>query len=318
MRPFRLVLLLCIAVPLVLWEVRSSAANGGGGAAVQSIEVTAEQVTVHLSAAAAYTQAALPKDPLHGRADRCYVDVSGVLGQQVERVYAGDSQHVQQVRVAQFQPQTVRVVLDLLSAQPCQVRQAANPDRLQIIVGRSTWQDNMTGAHFTPAELPTPTIQPEPAAEPQVDHAARPEPATEPPAHQVARPEPAAEPPVDQVALPEPAAELQASGALEYLDLRTPFSSETRPAQAISIFDQQTPEGARSQLSLLGQQPSEGITAQSSLLGQQSPEGTAPQSSLFNRQAIDETALQLAPRGLYLLQGEGQDAGSSAAPRLEW
>ncbi len=264
--------------------------NGGGGAAVQSIEVTAEQVTVHLSAASVYTQAALPKDPLHGRADRCYVDVSGVLGQQVERVYAGDSQHVQQVRVAQFQPQTVRVVLDLLSAQPCQVRQAANPDRLQIIVGRSTWQDNMTGAHFTPAELPTPTIQPEPAAEPQVDH----------------------------VALPEPAAELQASGALEYLDLRTPFSSETRPAQAISIFDQQTPEGARSQLSLLGQQPSEGITAQSSLLGQQSPEGTAPQSSLFNRQAIDETALQLAPRGLYLLQGEGLDVGSSAAPRLEW
>lgn len=304
MRPSRLALLLCMTVPLVLWEVRSSAANDGGRAAVQSIEVTAEQVTVYLSAASVYTQAALPKDPLHGRTDRCYVDVSGVLGQQVERVYAGDSQHVQQVRVAQFQPQTVRVVLDLLSAQPCQVRQAANPDRLQIIVGRSTWQDNMTGAHFRPAELPTPAIQPEPAAEPQVNHAAR--------------PEPAAEPQVDQVALPEPAAELQASGALEYLDLRTPFSSETRPAQAISIFDQQTPEGARSQLSLLGQQPSEGITAQSSLLGQQSPEGTAPQSSLFNRQAIDETALQLAPRGLYLLQGEGQDAGSSAAPRLEW
>ncbi len=304
MQPSRLALLLCMTVPLVLWEVRSSAANDGGRAAVQSIEVTAEQVTVYLSAASVYTQAALPKDPLHGRADRCYVDVSGVLGQQVERVYAGDSQHVQQVRVAQFQPQTVRVVLDLLSAQPCQVRQAANPDRLQIIVGRSTWQDNMTGAHFRPAELPTPAIQPEPAAEPQVNHAAR--------------PEPAAEPQVDQVALPEPAAELQASGALEYLDLRTPFSSETRPAQAISIFDQQTPEGARSQLSLLGQQQSEGITAQSSLLGQQSPEGTAPQSSLFNRQAIDETALQLAPRGLYLLQGEGQDAGSSAAPRLEW
>ena len=301
MQPSRLALLLCMTVPLVLWEVRSSAANDGGRAAVQSIEVTAEQVTVHLSAASVYTQAALPKDPLHGRADRCYVDVSGVLGQQVERVYAGDSQHVQQVRVAQFQPQTVRVVLDLLSAQPCQVRQAANPDRLQIIVGRSTWQDNMTGAHFMPAELPTPTIQQEPTPEP--------------PAHHAARPEPAAEPQVDHVALPEPAAELQASGTLEYLDLRTPFSSETRPAQAVSIFDQQTPEGARSQLSLLGQQQPEGVTAQSSLLGQQR---TAPQSSLFNRQAIDETALQLAPRGLYLLQGEGQDAGSSATPRLEW
>lgn len=289
MPPSKLALLLCIAAPLVMWEVRSFAANSEGRAAVQSIEVTAEQVTVHLSAASVYTQAALPKDPLHGRTDRCYVDVSGVLGQQIQRVYAGDSQYVQQVRVAQFQPQTVRVVLDLLSAQPCQVRQAANPDRLQIIVGRSTWQDNMNGAHFMPAELPTPPIQQEPTPESPTHHVAR----------------------------QEPAAELQASGTLEYLDLRTPFSSETRPAQAISIFDQQTPEGARSQLSLLGQQSPEGITAQSSLLGPP-PEGTAPQSSLFNRQAIDETALQLAPRGLYLLQGEGQEAGSSAAPRLEW
>ena len=290
MQPSRLALLLCIALPVVLWEVRSAGANSEGRAAVQAIEVTAEQVTVHLSAASVYTQAALPKDPLHGRTDRCYVDVSGVLGQQVQRVYAGDSQHVQQVRVAQFQPQTVRVVLDLLTAQPCQVKQAVSPDRLQIIVGRSTRQDTMAGASFVPAEPPTPAI----------------------------RQESAPEPPAPQVARQEPPAELQASEALEYLDLRTPFSSGTQPAQAISIFDQQTPEGARSQLSLLGQQTPEEVTAQSSLLGQQTPEGTVPQSGLFNRQALDETALQLAPSGLYLLQGEGQDAGSSAAPRLEW
>ena len=275
MQPSRLALLLCMTVPMVLWEVRSAAADGEGRATVQSIEVTAEQVTVHLSAASVYTQAALPKDPLHGRTDRCYVDVSGVLGQRVQRVYAGDLQHVQQVRVAQFQPQTVRVVLDLLTAQPCQVKQAVSPDRLQIIVGRSPWPDNMNGAGFMPAEPPTQPLQQEPAPEEQ------------------ARP----------VARQEPAAELQASGALEYLDLRTPFSSGAQPAQAISLFDQQTPEGTPSQLSLLGQQ---------------TPEGTAPQSGLFSRQAIDETALQLAPSGLYLLQGEGQDAGSSAAPRLEW
>ena len=290
MQPSRLALLLCIALPVVLWEVRSAGANSEGRAAVQAIEVTAEQVTVHLSAASVYTQAALPKDPLHGRTDRCYVDVSGVLGQQVQRVYAGDSQHVQQVRVAQFQPQTVRVVLDLLTAQPCQVKPAVSPDRLQIIVGRSTRQDTMAGAGFVPAEPLTPAI----------------------------RQESAPEPPAPQVARQESTAELQASEALEYLDLRTPFSSGTQPAQAISIFDQQTPEGARSQLSLLGQQTPEEVTAQSSLLGQQTPEGTAPQSGLFNRQALDETALQLAPSGLYLLQGEGQDAGSSAAPRLEW
>lgn len=275
MQPSRLALLLCMTVPLALWETWSFAANSEGRAAVQSIEVTAEQVTIHLSAAAVYTQAALPKDPLHGRTDRCYVDVSGVLGQRVQRVYAGDLQHVQQVRVAQFQPQTVRVVLDLLTAQPCRVKQAVSPDRLQIIVGRSPWPDNMNGAGFMPAEPPTQPLQQEPAPEEQ------------------ARP----------VARQEPAAELQASGALEYLDLRTPFSSGAQPAQAISIFDQQTPEGTRSQLSLLDQQP---------------PEGGTSQSSLFSRQAIDERALQLAPSGLYLLQGEGQDAGSSAAPRLEW
>ena len=275
MQPSRLALLLCMTVPLTLWEIRSFAANSGERVAVRSIEVTAEQVTIHLSAAAVYTQAALPKDPRHGRTDRCYVDVSGVLGQRVQRVYAGDLQHVQQVRVAQFQPQTVRVVLDLLTAQPCQVKQAVSPDRLQIIVGRSPWPDNMNGAGFMPAEPPTQPLQQEPAPEEQ------------------ARP----------VARQEPAAELQASGALEYLDLRTPFSSGAQPAQAISIFDQQTPEGTPSQLSLLGQQ---------------TPEGGTSQSSLFSRQAIDERALQLAPSGLYLLQGEGQDAGSSAAPRLEW
>ena len=290
MQPFRLALLLCMTVALVVWQTGSAAADGGRRATVQSIEVTAEQVTVYLSAASVYTQAALPKDPLNGRADRCYVDVSGVLGQQVERWYFGDAQRVQQVRVAQFQPQTVRVVLDLLTAQPCQVKPAVNPDRLQIIVGRSTRQDSLAGARFVPAEPPTQTIRQEPTPEQQVE----------------------------QVARQEPAAELQASGALEYLDLRTPFSSETQPAQAISLFDQRTPEGTTSQLSLLGRQTPEGSTSQLSFLGRQTPEGATSQLSLFSQQAIDEKTLQLAPRGLYLLQEEGQESGSSTTGRSGW
>ena len=302
MPPSRLALLLCMIVPLTLWEIRSFAANSESRAAVRSIEVTAEQVTIHLSAAAVYTQAALPKDPRHGRADRCYVDVAGVLGQGVQRVYAGDSQQVQQVRVGQFQPQTVRVVLDLLTAQPCRVQQAVNPDRLQIIVGRPPWPDNMNGAGFMPAEPPTQPLQQEPAPEEQARPVARQEPAAEPPT-QAIRQEATPEQPVDPVARQEPAAELQASGALEYLDLRTPFSSGTQPAQAISIFDQQTPKGTPSQLSLLGQQ---------------TPEGGTSQSSLFSRQAIDERALQLAPSGLYLLQEQGQAPSSPPAQRLEW
>ena len=275
MPPFRLTLLLCMTILLVMWQTGSSAADDGGKATVQSVEVTAEQVTIHLSAASVYTQAALPKDPLNGRADRCYVDIDGVLGQQIERWYFGDAHRVEQVRVAQFQPQTVRVVLDLLTAQPCRVEQAVNPDRLVVIVGRSTQPANTASVRLRPAEPPTQAIRQESTPEQQVD----------------------------QVARQEPAAELQASGALEYLDLRTPFSSETQPAQAISLFDQQTPEGTTSQLSLLDQQ---------------TPERTAPQSRLFSQQAIDEKALQLAPRGLYLLQEKGQESSSSATHRLEW
>ena len=272
---FRLALLLCMTVLLAVWQTGSSAADGGSRATVQSIEVTAEQVTIHLSSASVYTQAALPKDPLSGRTHRCYVDIDGVLGQQIDRWYFGDAHRVERVRVAQFQPETVRVVLDLLTAQPCRVEQAVNPDRLQIIVGRSTRQDSLAGAGFVPVEPPTQTIRQEPAPEQQVDQVARQEPAVEP----------------------------QASGSLEYLDLRTPFSSETQPAQAVSLFDQQTTEGKAPQLSLLDQQTTE---------------GTASQTSLFSQQAIDDKALQLAPRGLYLLQEKGQESGSSATERLGW
>jgi len=268
-------LLLCMTVSLAMWQTGSSAADDGGRATVQSIEVTAEQVTIHLSSASVYTQAALPKDPLNGRADRCYVDIDGVLGQQIERWYFGDAQRVEQVRVAQFQPQTVRVVLDLLTAQPCRVEQAVNPDRLLVIAGRSTQQTHTASARLRPTEPPTQTVRQEPPPEQRTD----------------------------QVVQQEPTVELQASGALEYLDLRTPFSSETQPAQAISLFDQQTTEGTTSQLSLLDQQ---------------TPEGTAPQSRFFSQQAIDEKALQLAPRGLYLLQEKGQESSSSATHRLEW
>ncbi len=290
MLPFRLALLLCMTAPLTIWPAGSAAADGEGRATVQSIEVTAEHVTVHLSSASVYTQAALPKDPLNGRADRCYVDIGGVLGPQVERWYFGDARRVERVRVAQFQPQTVRVVLDLLTAQSCRVEQAVNPDRLQIIVGRSTQQANTASARLRPVEPPTQTVQPEPPPEQQTDHVAR----------------------------QEPAAELQASGPLEYLDLRTPFSSETPPTQAVSIFGPQTTKGAASQLSLLDRQTTEGATSQLSLLDRQTTEGTASQFNLFSQQAIDEKTLQLAPRGLYLLQGGSQEPGSSATERPGW
>ncbi len=274
--PFsRLALLLWGTVFLAVGQTEIAAADDRSRATVQSIAVTSAQVTIHLSAAAVYTQAALPKDARHGRADRCYVDVSGVLGQQAQRRYAGDAHNIQQVRVAQFQPQTVRVVLDLLTAQPCQVTQAVNPDRLQIRVGRSTPPANTADARSLPAEPPLQVFR------------------------QLPRPEPQPAP----VAQPEPTAEPQTAGVPEYLDLRTPFSSETQPAQAISLFDPQTPEGTPSPLSLLDQH---------------TPKGAIPQSRLFSRQAIDAKALQLAPRGLYLLQENSQESGSADTGRLGW
>ena len=265
MQPSRLALLFCVTFSM--WGTWGSAANIRDISVVQSIEVTPEQVTIHLSSASVYTQAALPKDSAHQRTDRCYVDVSGVLGQQLKRLYAGNAQHVQQVRVAQFQPQTVRVVLDLSTAQPCQVKQAFNPDRLQIIVGRSKREENTVGP-------PTQAIRQEPAAEQ--------------PSAQTTRQEPARQEPAQQ----EVAAEQNSSSAPEYLDLRTPFSPRTQQANPVSLF---------------GQQVIEDKTPQLSLFGQQAIEDKTPQLSLFGQQAIEDQAPGLAPSGLYLLQETGQE-----------
>ncbi len=290
MPPFRLALMLCLTVSLTAWPTGSAATDDRGRVTIQSIEVTAEQVAIHLSSAPVYTQAALPEDPLNGRAHRCYVDIEGVLGQQMERWYFGDARRVEQVRVAQFQSQTVRVVLDLLTAQPCRVEQVVNPDRLLIMVGRSTQQTHMTSAHLRTAEPSTQTVQQDPHLEQQTS-------------------------PVVQR---EPTAESQASELLEYLDLRTPFSSEMSPTQAVRLFDQQTTEGMTSPSRLLDRQTPAGTASQLSLLGRQTTEETTAQFSLFSQQAIDEKTLQLAPRGLYLLQEKDPDAGSAATERLGW
>ena len=225
MQPSGFALLLCVTFSMGgIWSSAANIKSVSDVSVIQSIEVTPEQVTIHLSSASVYTQAALPKDPAHQRTDRCYVDVSGVLGHQLKRRYAGNSQPVQQVRVAQFQPQTVRVVLDLSAAQPCQVKQALNPDRLQIIVGRSKREENTAGPALIPASPPT----------------------------QATRQEPPAEQPSGQAARQEVAAEENASEGLEYLDLRTPFSPGTQQANPISLFGQQVSEDKAPQLAPSG------------------------------------------------------------------
>jgi len=123
-------------VLLILLVLPATSADAGATAVIHTVDVGPEHVVVRLSAPSAFTQAALPKDLEHQRADRCYIDVSpAVLGQLVRHVYAVNSARIQQVRVAQFRPTVVRIVLDLITYQPCRVEKLADPDRLHLTVG---------------------------------------------------------------------------------------------------------------------------------------------------------------------------------------
>ncbi len=91
---------------------------------------------VTLSEAVSFTQTTLPGDAQRNLKDRCYVDlIPAILDRQAQRYVSVDSAAILQVRAAQFQADTVRVVLDLASARPCQVASLSDPPRLQISIG---------------------------------------------------------------------------------------------------------------------------------------------------------------------------------------
>ena len=201
---------------LILLVLQATSAHAGTTAVIQAVDVGAEHVVVRLSAPSAFTQAALPKDREHQRADRCYIDVSpAVLGQLVRRLYAVNSQRIQQVRAAQFQPGVVRVVLDLAAARTCQVRKLSSPDRLHITVGRLDHErERETDVSGT---LAPSTLRPFQALE-----TAESQPPTNTP--------------------------------LEYLDLRTPWSPEAEQSTLFSLFGG-SPADTATPLSLLGRPP---------------------------------------------------------------
>ena len=100
---------------------------------VQSITAEADRVVISLSETTSFTQAALPGDARRNLKDRCYVDVKpAVLDLIAQRYIVVDSALIHQVRTAQFQADTVRVVLDLVAKRACQVTVLTDPPRLQI------------------------------------------------------------------------------------------------------------------------------------------------------------------------------------------
>ena len=196
---------------------------------IQFVEAGAEQITLHLSTSSSYTQAALAQNPAHQRPDRCYIDVSGVVGQRIERAYPVHSDHVRQVRVAQFQPYTVRVVLDLTAPHPCYVEDLVDPDRLQITVGRRTRESAASRPLDDPVEVSLETIQPTPA--------------------------PSQEPSTSDIPLIEPvsvAAQESPDATMSgYLDLRTPLAPELQAPNPVSLFGQPAEEEQSPQLTPL-------------------------------------------------------------------
>ena len=111
-------------------------ASGDSSYPVRSITAEADHVMITLSETVSFAQTTLPGDAERNLKDRCYVDLTpAVLDRQAQRYVAVDSAGIVQVRAAQFQADTVRVVLDLASARPCQAIRLSDPSRLQISIG---------------------------------------------------------------------------------------------------------------------------------------------------------------------------------------
>lgn len=102
---------------------------------VEAIVAEPDRVTVLTNVKVTYKQGRLAADAAAGLSDRCYVDMSPVtLGSEVPRYLALDSPLLLRVRVAQFRPRTVRVVLDLVEGRTCEVTEALGSPGLQVVV----------------------------------------------------------------------------------------------------------------------------------------------------------------------------------------
>ena len=190
--------LLCLLICTLCLD-RQAGLQAAESAVVESVSATAEQVSIALSAPAPFRQASLAADPDHHRPYRCYVDIAPArLGERVLSSLDVRQDVVQRVRVAQFRPDTARVVLDLVDGGACQVRALTRPHRLVVrvekaepasspirlaavaevslsdappfhTVGASGSQPGVTvssGSPATPESTPAPPPTPEPEAPP--------------------------------------------------------------------------------------------------------------------------------------------------------
>ena len=130
--------LLCLLICTLCLD-RQAGLQAAESAVVESVSATAEQVSIALSAPAPFRQASLAADPdTNHRPYRCYVDIAPArLGERVLSSLDVRQDVVQRVRVAQFRPDTARVVLDLVDEGACQVRALTRPHRLVVRVEKA-------------------------------------------------------------------------------------------------------------------------------------------------------------------------------------
>ena len=147
--------------------------HGWEGNATASTRVQVEAITPHghgvevrLSGRASYKWKALPGKPAQGVLDRCYVNISPAsIDRHVPRFL--DSAHgaIQHIRLAQFSPSIVRLVLDLRAPEECRVFAHATTDHLLVTVGQAAIPEGyQRSALSSPSRSTSPLARAEPQA----------------------------------------------------------------------------------------------------------------------------------------------------------
>ena len=131
---------------------------------VEAIHNRPEGVELQLSGPARHKWKTLPGNPAQGILDRCYVDVSPAsIGRHAARFLDNANGPIQHIRLAQFRPDTVRLVLDFRSPQSCHVlTQPGAPHRLLVTVGQAPVPEEYR-PRSRPPKRPAPTPVQKPA-----------------------------------------------------------------------------------------------------------------------------------------------------------
>jgi len=142
----------------LLWTLTTNPTHAAGRSIVQSITASNDSVALSLSGPVAFQRATLPANLERGLPNRCYVDISpAILGGRIPSFLPVNTPGIQRIRVSQFRPETVRVVLDLSMEQPCWVTASPATDQLQITLGAAPGSEINTARPKTSVTRLTPT-----------------------------------------------------------------------------------------------------------------------------------------------------------------